>query len=70
MEMKDLNCLKVVLVEKNISNIRLAEKNSKNQTAISKWVTNTSQLNLDMLVKVSQSLDVSIEDLIWLPENP
>lgn len=69
MEIKTLNRLKVILAEKNLSNKWLAENIGRNQATISKWVTNASQPNLDMLVKISRKLNVSIEELIRFPEN-
>lgn len=56
---KQLNRLKVVLAEKNISNKELAEKIGVGQVTMSKWVTNTSQSNLEMLIKISKALEVS-----------
>lgn len=64
MDNKNLNRLKVVLAEKSLSNKWLSEQLGITQTTVSKWVTNTSQPNLDMLIKIAQVLDVDIKDLI------
>jgi transcriptional regulator with XRE-family HTH domain len=64
MESNNLNRLKVVLAEKNISNKALSEILGVSQATISKWVTNTSQPHLDMLIKISKELDVDLKDLV------
>ena len=65
MERKRLNRLKVVLAEKNMTNKRLAELVGKDPAMISKWVTNISQPNVEMLILISKILDVSVDDLLW-----
>ena len=69
MKNKDLNRLKVVLAEKKKSNKWLAEQLGKDQAAISKWCTNTSQPSLEMLIEISKCLNVPIQDLIRQPDN-
>lgn len=64
MESKNLNRLRVVIAEKNVTNKWLSEQLGIGQTTISKWVTNTSQPNLEMLVKLSKVLDVEMKDLV------
>lgn len=66
MNNKCLNRLKVVLAEKGVSNKWLSEQLGITQATVSKWVTNTSQPNLDMLIKISKVLDVEIQDLVRL----
>lgn len=61
---KNLNRLKVVLAEKNLSNKWLSEQLGVGQATISKWVTNTSQPNLEMLLRLSDCLEVPLEDLV------
>ena len=61
---KNLNRLKVVLAEKNLSNKWLSEQLGIGQATISKWVTNTSQPNLEMLLRLSDCLEVPLEDLV------
>lgn len=65
---KQLNRLKVVLAEKNISNKELAEKIGVGQVTMSKWVTNTSQPNLEKLIKISKTLEVSLDSLVRTEE--
>ena len=65
MERKRLNRLKVVLAEKNMTNKRLAELVGKDPAMISKWVTNISQPNVEMLILISKLLEVSVDDLLW-----
>ena len=65
---KQLNRLKVVLAEKNISNKELAEKIGVGQVTMSKWVTNTSQPNLEMLIKISKTHEVSLDSLVRTEE--
>ncbi len=64
MENKDLNRLKVVLAEKKRTNKWLAEQLGKDPATISKWCTNSSQPSLEHLIKISQVLQVDINDLI------
>lgn len=64
MESKNLNRLRVVIAEKNVTNKWLSEQLGIGQATISKWVTNTSQPNLEMLVKLSKVLEVDMKDLV------
>lgn len=48
MERKLLNRIKVVLAEKNESNKWLSEQLDKDPAIISKWITNTTQPNVEM----------------------
>lgn len=61
---KDINRIKVVLVDKKKTNKWLAEQLGKDQTTISKWCTNTSQPDLESLIKISQLLGVEISELV------
>ena len=64
MERKLLNRIKVVLAEKNKSNKWLSEQLDKDPAIISKWVTNTTQPNVEMLIQIAKVLDVSGDDLL------
>ena len=66
---KNLNRIKVILAEKNLQNKWLAEQLGRDQATVSKWVTNSSQPSLNMLIKIAQVLEVDIKDLIRLPNN-
>lgn len=62
--MKDLNRLKVVLVEKKRTSKWLAEELDKNVATVSKWCTNTIQPDLPTLNRIAELLDVDIKELI------
>ena len=62
--MKDINRIKVVLVEKKRTSKWLAGELGKDPATISKWCTNSSQPDLQTLTKVAQLLDVDISDLL------
>lgn len=62
--MKDINRIKVVLVEKKRTNKWLAEQLGKDPATISKWCTNSSQPDLATLSKVAELLDVDVKDLL------
>ena len=64
MENKKLNRLRVVMAEKDLSNMWLSENLGVSQATVSKWVTNFSQPNLEMLIKISKLLEVDVNDLI------
>lgn len=68
MESKNLNRLRVVIAEKNLSNKWLSEQLGVGQATISKWVTNSSQPSLEMLIKISKLLKTDIKDLIRFDE--
>mgnify|MGYP003507974109 FL=1 len=61
---KDINRLKVVLVEKKRTNKWLAEQLGKDQAMVSKWCTNTTQPSLEMLMKIAKVLEVEVNDLL------
>ena len=62
--MKDINRIKVVLVEKKRTSKWLSEQLRKDPATISKWCTNTSQPDLVTLTKVAFLLDVDVRQLI------
>ena len=62
--MKDLNRLKVVLVEKKRTSKWLAEELGKNVATVSKWCTNSAQPNLENLLEIAKSLEVDINELV------
>ena len=64
METKDLNRIKVMLVEKKRTNKWLAERLGKDPAPISKWVTNVSQPSLENLIEIAKLLEVDIKELI------
>lgn len=62
--MKDINRIKVVLVEKKRTNKWLAEQLGKDPATVSKWCTNTSQPGLETLLQIANVLDVDVKDLL------
>lgn len=62
--MEKINRLKVVLAEKGKTNKWLAEQLGKDSSTISKWVTNSSQPTLEMLIQIARVLEVDIKDLL------
>ena len=69
MENKKLNRLRVVMAEKDRSNMWLSENLGVSQATVSKWVTNFSQPNLEMLIKISKLLEVDVNNLIRPEED-
>ena len=61
---KELNRLKVILVEKKKSNLWLSKELGCSPTTVSKWCTNSSQPPLEMLMKIIKLLDVDLKDLV------
>ena len=53
---KDINRIKVVLVEKKRTNKWLAKQLEKDPATVSKWCTNTSQPSLETLLRISQNI--------------
>lgn len=64
MENKDINRLKIVLVEKKRTARWLAEKLQKAPATVSKWCTNTSQPSLETLRDIAKLLNVEMKDLL------
>lgn len=64
MASKNLNRIKVVLADKQRTNKWLAEQLGKDKTTISKWCTNSSQPNLESLMKTAKLLNVEVTELL------
>ena len=62
--MKDLNRLKVVLVEQKKTGKWLAEQLGKDPTTVSKWCSNKMQPSLEVLSQIAKILNVETKDLI------
>ena len=60
----DINRLKVVLVEKKKTNKWLCEQLGVNPSTVSKWCTNSSQPDLQTLVKIARLLEVTVDELL------
>jgi transcriptional regulator with XRE-family HTH domain len=66
---KEINRLKVVLVENKRTNKWLAEQLGKDPGTVSKWCTNTLQPNLETLNQIAEVLKVDIRELLRPTEN-
>ena len=62
--MKDLNRIKVVLVEKKRTAKWLADELGRNPATVSKWCTNTAQPDLHTLDRISTILNIDVRELI------
>jgi len=61
---KDINRIKVALVENKRTNKWLAEQLGKDPGTVSKWCTNTLQPKLETLVKIAKCLGVDVTTLL------
>ena len=66
---KNINRIKVVLVEKKKTNKWLADQIGKDQATVSKWCTNTTQPTLETLVETARILEVDIRELLVHTDN-
>lgn len=64
MESKDLNRLKVVLVEQKRTAKWLSEQIGKDPATVSKWCTNSSQPSLETLSRITEILNVKLSELV------
>lgn len=62
--MDDINRIKLVLVEKKRTSKWLSEQMGVTPSTVSKWCTNSSQSDLNSLLKIADLLDVDIKELI------
>lgn len=62
--MEDINRIKLVLVEKKRTNKWLPEQIEVTPSTVSKWCTNSSQPDLNSLLKIADLLEVDIKELI------
>lgn len=66
---KEINRIKVVLVDKKRTNKWLAEQLDKDPATVSKWCTNSAQPSLEMLIKIAKLLEVEVNELLRLEIN-
>ena len=64
---RDLNRIKLVLVEKKRTNKWLAEQLGKDPATVSKWCTNSAQPGLETLFSIAEQLNVRVRDLLNEP---
>lgn len=60
---KQLNRIKVILAEKQLTNKWLADELHRDQTTVSRWVTNTYQPSFKTMIKIANALNVTLDDL-------
>lgn len=61
---KDLNRIKVMLVEKKRTAKWLADQLGKDPATVSKWCTNATLPSLEISISISELLEVPIQDLV------
>mgnify|MGYP001013150408 FL=1 len=59
-----LNRIKLVLMEKEVSQTQLAKELGKSFSTINAYCSNRKQPSLDLLNKIAEYLSVNIKDLI------
>lgn len=64
MDKKNLNRIKVMLVEKGRTNKWLSEQLGINPATVSKWCTNSSQPSLETLIRIAELLEINYTELI------
>lgn len=62
--MKDINRLKIILVEKKKTSKWLAGELGRVPSTVSKWCTNTQQPDLVTLTRIAELLEVDRRELI------
>ncbi|MEG1738746.1 MAG: helix-turn-helix transcriptional regulator [Odoribacter sp.] len=61
--MKQINRLKVVLVEKNKSGKWLGEQLGKDPATISRWCNNHAQPSVETFIRMAEILEVDLREL-------
>ena len=67
--MKQLNRIKIVLVEQNKTAKWLSKQIGKNACSISRWCTNSSQPDLETLFRIAETLNVDVRELIYVEDK-
>ena len=67
--MKQLNRIKVVLVEQNKTAKWLSEQIVKNVCSVSRWCTNSAQPDLDTLFRIAEILNVDVRELLYVEKK-
>lgn len=67
---RNINRIKVVLVDKRKTNKWLAEQLDVAQSTVSKWCTNDAQPSLETLMQIARLLEVKPDDLLRFDELP
>lgn len=58
------NRIKIALVERDRTNVWLAERMGKSTMTISRWASNKSQPSIEQLVEISKLLDMDVRELL------
>lgn len=61
---KQINRLKIVLVEQSRTNKWLAEQLGKNITTVSRWCTNETQPAIETMIEIAGILKVDVRELL------
>ena len=61
---KEINRIKLMLVERHSTGKWLANALGKDPATISKWCTNASQPQLETMLEIAKLLDCDIKDLL------
>ncbi len=64
MDNKQLNRIKVVLVEKRRTGVWLAEQLGVSSVTVSKWCSNTTQPTLQTLDRIAELLEIDKREII------
>lgn len=67
---RNINRIKVVLVDKRKTNKWLSEQLGVAPTTVSKWCTNVAQPPLGTLMQIAKLLGVQVDDLLRFEELP
>jgi len=67
--MKQLNRIKIVLVEQNKTAKWLSEQIGKNNCSVSRWCTNSAQPDLATLHRIAKILNVDVRELIHVEKG-
>lgn len=67
---RNINRIKVVLVDRRKTNKWLSEQLNVAPTTVSKWCTNAAQPPLETLMQIAKLLDVQVDDLLRFEELP
>lgn len=65
---RNINRIKVVLVDKRKTNKWLAEQLGVAPTTVSKWCTNAAQPPLETIMHIARLLEVQVDDLLRFDE--
>lgn len=67
--MKQLNKIKIVLIEQNKTAKWLSEQIGKNTCSVSHWCTNSYQPDLETLFYIAKILKVDVRELIHVEKD-